>query len=214
MIADNLQIIKLKKSIWVAVRKITFEEPSYLILIVAGLLSIVFLLNSRRARDQQDEQIGRYKTQIAWYQKQVDELYDLKVGDLIPEVEASDSQGNQFRVTYQEGQGCLFIIFSQGCHACVMQDKEVWKDLALQAKRKGYVVTGISLESYDASREFLQSQKFNFDVLFPNVESFNRAFRIRRSPQIIAVNRHGKVVFVHFGTIEKSKLKDLTDNLI
>jgi hypothetical protein len=43
---------------------------------------------------------------------------------------------------------------------------------------------------------------------------FNRAFRLRKAPQIVAVNEIGKVVLVHFGTLEKDGLKDLASRLI
>jgi len=107
----------------------------------------------------------------------------------------------------------LFIIFSQGCHACELQDKTVWNDLAAQAKEKGYIVAGISLEPQDVNREVLPANKLNFDVLFPDPNAFNRAFRIRKVPQIVAVNEIGKVIFADSGTLDKRRLKDLASRL-
>ena len=213
MISVVPQMPGVIKKVRETIRVIVFKEPAYSILITASILSTVFLFISRKSVTQLYKQVAWYKTQITWYQKQVDELYDLRLGDLIPAIEASDSQGNSRRIVYQEGQNYLFIIFSHGCHACELQDKIVWKDLAAQAKEKGYTVTGISLESHDASREFLQANKLNFDVLFPDPATFNRAFRLRKAPQIVSVNGIGKVVFVHFGVLEKKGLKDLASRL-
>jgi peroxiredoxin len=214
MISGAPQMTSVKKKVRETIREIVFKEPVYSILLTASILSTVFLFISRKSVTQLYKQVAWYKTQIAWYQKQVDELYDLRLGDLIPAIEASDSQGNSRRIVYQEGRKYLFIIFSKGCHACELQDKNVWTDLAAKAKEKGYTVTGISLESHDASREFLQANKLNFEVLFPDPSTFNRAFRLRKAPQIVAVNEIGKVVLVHFGTLEKDGLKDLASRLI
>jgi peroxiredoxin len=214
MISDTPQIPSVKKKVRETIRRIVFEEPAYSILIVASILSAVFLFISRHKLTQLSEQVALYKREIAWYQKQVDELYDLRPGDLIPAIEASDGQGNSRRVVYQEGRNYLFIIFSKGCHACELQDKIVWNDLSAIAKEKRYTVTGISLNSQDSSREFIRSNNLDFDILFPDPTIFSKAFRIRKWPQIVAVNGMGKVVFVHSGTLDKSGLKDLANRLV
>lgn len=213
MISDTPQTLSVKNKVRETIRQIVFKEPAYSILIIASILSAVFVFISRKSATQLSEQITQYKKEIVWYQKRVDDLYDLRLGDLIPAIEAFDSQSNSRRIVYQEGRNYLFIIFSHGCHACELQDKTVWNDLTAQAKEKGYTVTGISLEPHDTSREFLQANKLDFDVLFPDPAPLNRAFRLRKLPQIVAVNGIGKVIFVHFGTLEKSKLKDVASSL-
>jgi thioredoxin-related protein len=183
-----------------------FAEPSISILIVAIVLSLVFLINSYNERKQLGAEVSRLS-------KKVEELSDLKVGDLVPSIEMADLQGKSTKLSYQGEEKHALIVFSPDCTACKIQEFSVWNKFASQAEAKGYLVHGVLLNKRSETETFLTSHKAGFEVLTPDTELFRRCYRISRVPQIIFTDRAGKVTYIHHGTLQEDGLEPLMSTL-
>lgn len=181
-------------------RKILLQDPAYMILSVACVLAAIFVTQSYR-----NNKILEY--QIAFLKKQVEELRNLQIGDVVPSISGTDMEGNVVRVTLQEGKPYFLIIYSLGCEACELQEISVWNRLAAQARARGYSVYGVSLDPLIAARTHLKKYQFDFESIFVE-ESFKRGYRAYQIPQMLLLDHIGKVKAIRSGTIQAADEED------
>lgn len=130
----------------------------------------------------------------------------LRVGSSLPKLQLSDINGKTADLSQMKGRVTLLNVWATWCGPCRVEIPEL---IAIQNEMhsKGVDVVGISVDSPDAVdevRDFIAEQKMNYRNLLDPEGEFAARFEASVIPISLLVDRSGKVVWIHYGLIERT----------
>lgn len=129
----------------------------------------------------------------------------LRVGSTLPKLELTDTEGKKADLSQMKGKVTLLNVWATWCGPCRVEIPEL---IAIQRELspRGVEVVGVSVDSPDAVDEvndFIAEQKMNYRNLLDPEGKFATKFDASVIPISVLVDRSGKVVWIHYGLIER-----------
>ncbi len=117
----------------------------------------------------------------------------LKVGDLVPEFSAFTLDNNEY--TNESFLGCesnfAIVLFSPGCFDCTVLLQQLRKILP-----DGYPILGLSNQNKDITKEYIETNKFNFLPVAPVSKDIIQSFNKGSMPCLYVFDKSAKVKYV------------------
>jgi peroxiredoxin len=132
------------------------------------------------------------------------------VGDLLASFGGPNSAGNRGKVVYDGKSRYLLFIFSPQCGNCI-EEFPSWNKIALQARKKNYLVLGLSTGS--ATKTTANSRRLDFEVLSMGDEAVLRAYRVETIPQVVLTSSYGRVEWLNYGRLTDANTQELLATL-
>lgn len=102
----------------------------------------------------------------------------------------------------------VLLVFTTTCPFCV-ENQDTWKEL-YDRHRDTYDVVGLSIDSLDATRDYVDRHRLPFPVVVPDdPQAFPRDYRIPGVPQTLVVDREGRVRRTWPGVLAEDTLEQL-----
>lgn len=130
----------------------------------------------------------------------------LRVGRSLPSLELENISGGTVDLANLKGKVTLLNVWATWCGPCRVEIPEL---IAIQREYapKGVEVVGITVDAEDALdevKEFIAEQKMNYRNLHDPEGKFATRFDASVIPISVLVDRQGKVVWIHYGLIERT----------
>ncbi|HWN09403.1 MAG TPA: hypothetical protein VNO50_09100 [Pyrinomonadaceae bacterium] len=132
------------------------------------------------------------------------------IGDLLASFGGFNSAGHRGEVVYNGKSRYLLFIFSPQCGNC-LEEFPVWNKIALQARKKNYLVLGLSTGS--ATDTTARSHGFDFEVLSMGDDAVLRAYRVEAIPQVVLTSPYGRVEWLTYGRLTDENTQELLATL-
>jgi peroxiredoxin Q/BCP len=119
----------------------------------------------------------------------------MQVGDVVPEFELDDQDGNRWRLSERLADGPVVLFFypaamTSGCtkEACH------FRDLAAEFGAAGAQRVGISLDSVDKQKQFADKHGFDYPLLADTAGTVAKIFGVKRPIGMLKVKRQTFVI--------------------
>jgi peroxiredoxin len=172
--------------------------------VAVGLVSILFgLLENRR--------LGLEKRQLQLQLQRVG--VDLpcnspRVGDIVPPIEASTSEGKRISLNYTGTSKYLLFFLSFNCNECVSHLPD-WNEIAKRATAKNVSVLGMVTDKQVNT----SAPNPNFDILTTHDPALLRAYRIEITPTVMLISEQGRIQWTHTGSLSDASTQELLNIL-
>lgn len=131
----------------------------------------------------------------------------LSVGDTFHDFPAWDLAGNHVDIQYPQHDSLvtLLFIFSTDCKPCA-DNLPQWVTIAKALEGfKQCRILGVSLDSLEPTRQFVEKNGLSFAPVVPAVPQFSRRYKISGTPQTIVLDGYGHVMGVWAGVLDSLK---------
>jgi peroxiredoxin len=124
-------------------------------------------------------------------------------GMYVPVVRAPSVRGDSFVIgEAAEGERQLLFAFSTTCGYCDASLAS-WEAIAARlAGEPGARVYGVSRDSLEATRAYVEDHGLTFPVVILNEPRLRALYRLQAVPQTLILNRDGRVVYARLGAVE------------
>jgi thiol-disulfide isomerase/thioredoxin len=125
------------------------------------------------------------------------------VGAVMPPYSAELLGGGKFNVEAQKGNVTLLNIWATWCPPCRAEIPDLQK-LHDRYSSRGFNVVGVSVDAEGASqevRDFVREKAMRYPVVLDPEGALADMFETPVIPMSVLVDREGKVVWVHQGTV-------------
>ena len=180
-----------------------FVDLSYVILVVAVLIALVFivLLSSENLKQRRVQ--AQLKSRLASAMGTISGSPEAQKGDIVPGFEGVSLSGKPARVVYDGRFKYVLFIFSVQCDAC-LDEIPTWNSIVRRIKNEKYIVLGVIERSSSVT-----VPPVDFDLVPIPDMSVQRAYRVVAVPQVMVVSENGKVEWVHYGTLSDPTTTEL-----
>jgi peroxiredoxin len=129
-------------------------------------------------------------------------IRDPYVGMYVPSVSLPSVGGDTVLIGQAHpGQVQLLFVFSTGCSYC-KASLPAWKQIAREfSDDAGVVVVGISVDSANATREYIAEHELEFPVVSFTGPRLRALFHTVAFPQSIVVDAEGEVQYARLGAV-------------
>jgi len=145
----------------------------------------------------------------ARYGKLVARIQHPHAGMYVPVVHAPSVGGDSFVIGETgEGERQVLVVFSMTCGYC---DASVaaWETIAAQlAEESGVRVFGVSRDSLEATRAYVEDHGLSFTVVTFTEPRIRALYRLQAVPQTLILNKDGRVIYARLGAVESEAAVD------
>ena len=180
-----------------------FVDLSYVILVVAVLIALVFIVLLSRENLKQRRVQAQLKSRLASAMGTISGSPEAQKGDIVPGFEGVSLSGKPARVVYDGRSKYVLFIFSVQCDAC-LDEIPTWNSIVRRIKNEKYIVLGMIEGSSSVT-----VPPVDFDLVPIPDMSVQRAYRVVAVPQVMVVSENGKVEWVHYGTLSDPTTTEL-----
>jgi peroxiredoxin len=169
------------------------------------LLALVALSCSREKAAPQGADGTTKKTATAETATAVEEGETLKIGSDLPAIQMQRLDGTTTNLAKLDNKVSLVNIWATWCGPCRVEIPEliaIHRDMQGQ----GVQVIGVSVDSEDASEDvkaFAREHEINYPLLLDPKGELAMKFDASVIPLSMLVDRKGKIVWVHYGVVER-----------
>ena len=130
-------------------------------------------------------------------------------GMYVPVVRAQSVGGDSFVIGEAgEGERQVLFGFSTTCGYCDASLAS-WETIAAHlAEESGVQVFGVSRDSLEATRAYMEDQGLSFPVVTFSEPRIRALYRLQAVPQTLILNGEGRVIFVRLGAVESEAAVD------
>jgi peroxiredoxin len=176
-------------------------DPAYIVLLVALAVAAFWIMKLSREQAAMARAMGAVEGTLSGPQSS-------EVGDIVPPFKSQNLSGEAAEISYNGTSKYLLYIFSPACDTCQREIPTINK-LDPRFQESGYQIKGISIDSMDKSRQYLQGKTVAFEVLLMPNMAVQRTYRVVSIPQVMLVSAKGQVEWVHNGDLSNDDLSSL-----
>jgi hypothetical protein len=180
-----------------------FVDLSYVILVVAVLIALVFIVLLSRENLRQRRVQAQLKSRLASAVGTISGSPEAQKGDIVPGFEGVSLSGRPAKVVYDGRSKYVLFIFSLQCDAC-LDEIPTWNSIVRRIKNEKYTVLGM-IEGPSS----VTVPPVDFDLVPIPDMSVQRAYRVVAVPLVMIVSEKGKVEWVHYGTLSDATTNEL-----
>jgi peroxiredoxin len=137
-----------------------------------------------------------------------------KEGELAPDFEASDLQGNRFRLSDYRGKAVLLNFWASWCTSCAAEMPAIQESLD-EHREHGFVVIAVNLgDRPETAQRYLEKRGVTFDVALDTELTIAREYRVNGLPVSYFIDRAGIIRRVWFGEMRPATIENFTHEIL
>jgi hypothetical protein len=138
-----------------------------------------------------------------------DRALEVRPGTALPPLEGFDSDGQKHSINYgQDSRKTVLLVLSPRCHACE-ENRPNWEAIISGFDRRSFRLATVSLQSEGAREYVRQPEMDKVPVLTKIDPRLKVAYNLALTPQIILIDRGGKVEKVWTGVLKSEDKRDV-----
>ena len=132
-----------------------------------------------------------------------------EVGELLQPIAGRGLDGQSVEIVFEHSEReKMLLVFTTTCPAC-KQNLGNWQVL-WERYRENYDIVGISIDSIEATRSYVEANDLPFDIVVPEEPAeFSLQYRIAGVPETIHASIDGRVEKVWLGILPERFLEEM-----
>ena len=141
----------------------------------------------------------------------------LNVGDIAPDFEAVDQDGNKVRLSdFKDDVVVLYFYPKDNTPGCTMEAKNFRDNIDI-FKDKGIKVLGVSVDSSESHKKFQDKFNLNFTLVSDRQKDIVKKYGVlglATAKRVTYIIKNGKIVFVYPKVSPREHAKEVYDKII
>lgn len=137
----------------------------------------------------------------------------LKVGDVAPDFELVDLDGNSHQLSDYKGQGVFLNFWGTWCAPCKKEMPAMGRQYQVY-KDQGVQVLAVNIAESDLKvRTFAEQYGMTFPTLIDTSKSVMQSYNIRPLPTTLLINQEGKIVKIITGEMSEKNIQGYMEQI-
>ncbi|TAL71458.1 MAG: redoxin domain-containing protein [Bacteroidetes bacterium] len=137
----------------------------------------------------------------------------LQIGDSVQTLDLITSSNKYSKITYNNYTKTLFFFFRTTCPPC-KNNIEKWNSIYLKAKGKKIQIAGITIDSIDATKKYINEHKILYPVYTADRSDIKMNLKIFLTPLTVLINNKNKVKSIWKGELNNTIIKQIEGELL
>lgn len=132
----------------------------------------------------------------------------LKIGDVAPDFELVDMNGNSHQLSDYKGKGVFLNFWGTWCKPCEREFPLMDKQYQVY-KEKGVQILAVNIAESDfVVQQYIDQRDLTFPVLIDKTKSVMESFNINPLPTTFLINSEGKIERIITGEMTEENIKE------